>query len=721
MRRWVAWLLRAVCLVSVASSAAELRDTFSDTWAATDALGRTLPGFEECGPPRPGRQVGIFYFLWLGEHANGQGPFDNSRILAANPGALQTKDSPPWGPMAAFHHWGEPLFGYYEADDAYVLRKHAQMLADAGVDAVLFDVTNQITYQRQYLALLETFRQVRQAGGRTPQVAFLCPFGDPSKVVRELYRDLYGPGLYAELWYSWEGKPLILADPSKLPVGTGNLSLDVAIRLEAGKTLGQSFLVTRPAEAVGALAPTWETTDAAVTLTLFRDGPDGERLATKRFQAIRDNSWLDLEFAPALPAGKYYLEMAGASGTVGWWSDSRGPLPDGEAFADDKPVPGDRTLRLLHPDDEGAAILRRFTFRIPQASYFQGPVVPDMWSWLEVAPQHVFRTSRGEKEQMSVGVAQNAVGHRLGSMSEPDAKGRSFHGGARDTRPGAVALGLNFAEQWDRALQEAPRFVFVTGWNEWIAMRFEEFAGVRQPVIFVDQFDQEHSRDIEPMKGGHGDSYYYQLVSCIRRYKGVRQAPVAGPARTIRLEGGFDQWDEVTPEYRDDAHDEARRDHPGYNHHTRYTNTTGRNDFVTLKVARDERNLYFHAETREPISPPTDSHWMTLYLDADGDPRTGWLGFDIVVNRLSRGATTGILEARVGEQWVERGEIPLRIEGNRMMLAVPREAVGLGGPTRPLRFHFKWADNLQRDDDPDEFLLNGDAAPNGRFCYTYSE
>jgi hypothetical protein len=112
---------------------------------------------------------------------------------------------------------------------------------------------------------------------------------------------------------------------------------------------------------------------------------------------------------------------------------------------------------------------------------------------------------------------------------------------------------------------------------------------------------------------------------------------------------------------------------------------------------------------------------MTLYLDADGDPRTGWLGFDIVVNRLSRGATTGILEARVGEQWVERGEIPLRIEGNRMMLAVPREAVGLGGPTRPLRFHFKWADNLQRDDDPDEFLLNGDAAPNGRFCYTYSE
>jgi hypothetical protein len=25
--------------------------------------------------------------------------------------------------------------------------------------------------------------------------------------------------------------------------------------------------------------------------------------------------------------------------------------------------------------------------------------------------------------------------------------------------------------------------------------------------MFVDQFDQEHSRDIEPMRGGHGDDY----------------------------------------------------------------------------------------------------------------------------------------------------------------------------------------------------------------------
>ena len=105
---------------------AQTRDVMSDTWVGTDALGREVPGHAECGPPRADRQVGMFYFLWLGEHAGGKGPFDVSRILAQDRGALQDADNPLWGQMHAFHHWGEPLFGYYQTDDAYVLRKHAQ-------------------------------------------------------------------------------------------------------------------------------------------------------------------------------------------------------------------------------------------------------------------------------------------------------------------------------------------------------------------------------------------------------------------------------------------------------------------------------------------------------------------------------------------------------------------------------------------------------------------
>ncbi len=50
-------------------------DTHSDTWTATDALGRRLPNYAEAGPPRKDRFVGIFYFLWLGMDVRG-GPYD---------------------------------------------------------------------------------------------------------------------------------------------------------------------------------------------------------------------------------------------------------------------------------------------------------------------------------------------------------------------------------------------------------------------------------------------------------------------------------------------------------------------------------------------------------------------------------------------------------------------------------------------------------------------
>ena len=197
------------------SAAAVTWDTFSDTWVATDALGRRVLTCADVGPPRPERFVGIFYFLWHGAHVNG-GPYDVTKILNRDPQAMLKKDSPLWGPMLAPHHWGESIFGYYLTDDAGVLRKHAQMLADAGIDTLIFDVTNQVTYKPYYMALLRVFSEVRSQGGKTPQVAFLCPFGDPSQTARELFDALYKPGRYPELWFQWEGKPLIMADPARV-------------------------------------------------------------------------------------------------------------------------------------------------------------------------------------------------------------------------------------------------------------------------------------------------------------------------------------------------------------------------------------------------------------------------------------------------------------------------------------------------------------------------
>ncbi|MCX6903300.1 MAG: hypothetical protein NTW03_07450, partial [Verrucomicrobia bacterium] len=646
-----------------------------------------------------------------------QGPFDISKIIAADPSAMNHPTSPLWGPLHVPHHWGESWFDYYVSDDEGVLAKHAQMLADAGIDVVIFDVTNQLTYPRSWRALCRVWNRIRRHGGRTPQIAFLCPFGDPRKVVRELWQDLYEPGLYSDLWFCWEGKPLILADGSFLNyTHAGNEKWNVPARLEPGHTLGQSFVTDKPAEAVGGCFPTWSTTNAALTLTCYRQGAVREPVASQRFENVSDNGWLFLRFAPALPAGAYDLEMSAGQGRVGWWSHARDLLPRGQALADGVPTAGNRALRIVAADEQNVRVRRFFTFRKPQPDYFRGPTRPDMWGWLEVYPQHVFTNSRGEKEQMTVGVAQNAVTNRLGSMSEREARGRSFHQGAFDRSPGAVLRGYNVAEQWERALQEDPPFIFVTGWNEWIAGRFNEFGGVKLPVMFVDQFDQEHSRDIEPMKGGHGDNYYYQMISYIRRFKGARALP---PTRTrpIRMDGHFEDWAGVEPEFRDDVGDPVQRDHPGWGKGSRYVNKTGRNDIVAAKASCDAANVYFYVRTREPLSPCADPNWMLLFINADGNPTNGWLGYDFVVNRTGLTPQRTTLEQQQGEgyHWGAPVEIEYRAVGHELELAIPRAALGL--TSRPATLDFKWADNIPQTGEASDFTLYGDAAPNDRFNY----
>ena len=374
----------------------------------------------------------------------------------------------------------------------------------------------------------------------------------------------------------------------------GSLDRNTPVELSPGHTLGQSFSVNSPFDAVTGTFPTWSTANSAMTLTLRRHGPKGEKIAARRFENVKDNARVTIRLEEPLPPGPYYFQMSEAKGKIGWWSHTGATYANGKAYADGVPVAGRRTLLVSVTDN---SIRSFFTFRAPQPGYFQGPTKKNMWSWLEVYPQHVFVNDRAEREQMSVGIAQNAVqdpnappigdftGLRTGCLSEEGALGRSFHNGKDTDDPGATLHGYNFAEQWEHALQEDPLFIFVTGWNEWFGGRFEEFIGVQKPVMFVDTFNQEHSRDVEPMKGGHGDNYYYQMVNYIRRYKGARPLPPASAPKSIDIAGPMCQWDDVAPEYRDTIGDTTHRDHPTYNTATRARNVTGRNDIVLSKVA----------------------------------------------------------------------------------------------------------------------------------------
>ncbi|HVK06734.1 MAG TPA: hypothetical protein VM490_24930 [Armatimonadaceae bacterium] len=707
---------------------------------ATDALGRTLPTFAEAGPPRAGRTVGMFYFLWLGEHGSA-GPYDITKILKQDPGAMQKPDSPLWGALGVPHHWAESVFGYYRSDDPWVLRKHAQMLSDAGVDVVVFDVTNQLTYPRSYNALCRVWSQVRAEGGRTPQIAFLCPFGSPAAVVESLYDDLYGPGRHADLWFRWQGKPLIMADPAAIRPEALRTSRRTPGLLEKGRTYGQSFTATAPFTGVGGSFPTYSSTGSRFTLSLYEGAkPGGKLLRRQTFPNAKDNAVALLEdpvSSLSFPPGAYYLEMTAPVGTVGWWSESGDRYAGGQAWEDGAPASGDRTLYLRDAGQESAtarldasggmtaeqaaaraARLRAFfTFRKPQPDYFAGQTAPNQWGWLEVYPQKPFGKSADGKrpEQLPVGVAQNAADGKLSMLSHPRAHGRSFHDGAQPPPEKRDHAGRNFAEQWRRALSLDPDFVFVTGWNEWIAGRFDATAPFYDPgpVNFVDQFDHEFSRDIEPVVGGHGDAYYYQFAAYVRRYKGVRPplppaAPLTTNARALAIDGRFADWQAVGTAkgagaaYEDDRFDDAPRDHPAWSASVgangRYVNRSAVNDITTLKVAHDARYVYFYARTRRPVRDGNGPGTLALTLTT-GDGRKTLL-------RIPGGSS--------GSGGVRRA-----LRGSEVEVAVPRAALGFK-PGAPIALAFQWRDHVgDADADPLNLYRNGDAAPNGRFRYVY--
>ncbi len=83
--------------------------------------------------------------------------------------------------------------------------------------------------------------------------------------------------------------------------------------------------------------------------------------------------------------------------------------------------------------------------------------------------------------------------------------------------------GRTWYAQWYFAFAVRPKIVTLTWWNEWAAQRLPIDGG---QFGFVDNFNQEYSRDIEPMEGGHGDQYYRWLIEYISAYKGHLDCPV---------------------------------------------------------------------------------------------------------------------------------------------------------------------------------------------------
>ena len=582
-----------------------------DTWVAVDGLGRTLPTYEEVGERDDEKFVGLFYWTWHYNFASTQEADNATEVLKEYPEALHDFNHPAWENTydGKPYYWNEPLFGYYQNLDEYVVRKHAEMIADAGVDVIIFDCTNgSETWAPAYETLFRVFDEAIKEGVNVPQISFLLPFSDEEHAAvsfRQLYEDIYSKGRYKHLWFIWDGKPLIMARESALD--------------------------------------------------------------------------------------KY--------------------------------------------DPYEKEIIDFFTFRKNSATYFDknNSITKNTWGWCSTYPQTKFGTSLfGGAEQMCVSVAQNAADGQLVAMnSGGNVQGRSFtHGDysysfkkgnetvtVNSETENAMLYGLNFQQQWDYAIACDPDFIFVTGWNEWIAGRWKEWQGTEN--AFPDQFSDEYSRDIEPAAGILKDHYYYQLCANIRRFKGVTEPMKTEGGQTINIYGADSQWNWVNNEYFHYTGSTRDRDAAGWVG-LHYENHTMRNDFSNVKVTYDNKNVYFRIETADDITPYTDKAWMRILLDTDSSGEAAnWEGFEYIINRDSADADTLKIEKSTGGWSFETtGTAQYRIDGNVMYVSVPKTALGFGAKNE-IHFNFKLSDNMQTDGDIMDFYQNGDVAPGGRFMFAF--
>ncbi|MCR5693496.1 MAG: hypothetical protein K6G89_00785 [Clostridia bacterium] len=582
-------------------------------WGAVDALGRRLPSAEETGPAR-NKFVGLFYWTWHTSSARRFPARNVTEIISRNPEAVNDFDHPCWEQTGSGtpYFWGKPIYGYYDDHDEFVVRKNAELIADAGIDVIFFDTTNgDFLWTDEYLFLADVYKNAITQGLRVPKFAFMLnfwPAPTSRTMLRNVYKDFYSKPENECLFFYWEGKPLIMAHPDCL--------------------------------------------------------------------------------------------------------DPNDPL--------DKEILGFFTFRRNEP-----------TYFAADTPYKADEPFGNYWGWCSVYPQTKYGVKEdGTVEQMTVNVAQNANDQGLHAMNSNGGKGvygRSYAKGdysytydkygvkttvSADT-PELSLYGRNFQQQWDYALKVDPEFIFVTGWNELIAGRFDNWEGTDN--AFPDQYDYEHSRDCEPTSTILGDNYYYQLCANVRRYKGIDSDPKPIVKKTVEIGGDASQWKDVTSEFAAYSGSTLERDAVGWVG-DKYYQPKAPNEILLTKCAYDDENLYFMCECAGDIKTGCDA-FMKLLITTPAADADSFEGFDYMVSpapRTGKAAPERIAKGFRRSLSGEFGKVSVR--GNLLELSVSRKAVGLDCKGKP-SFGFKWCDaNLQKGDILDVYT-KGNAVPAGRFFF----
>lgn len=560
----------------------------------TDALGRYFT--EAAGYKTDTKYVGIWYSLWLGQHTEQQAAiYDNSKLLSTEEGkaALESMTDNELSKVNEFHFCAEPLYGYYNMNDKWIVTRHMELLTMAGIDYLCFDTTNSVIYADVAKLVIETLLEFQKQGFKVPKVMFYTN-SHSGTTAKKIYETFYQTEKYNDIWFSPNGKPLI-----------------------AG--------ITRD------------------------NGGASDQLANAGFDNYMDESLADR------------FEIVESQWPQGW---------------------------IKHDN-----------------------AIPWMdWDY----PQNIHKNYGA----ISVSVAQHGSTIQFSDMEPRSSKGYNHKTGEIES----YVAGANFETEWEsvfdyEAQGKKIKNVMVTGWNEWMAIKYTMFGR----VTFCDVYNDEYSRDIEPSAGVGGDNFYMQLARNIRKYKLTDRVKYKYQKMTMDIdnEDSLFQWEAVKAHYVDFAGDAIERNGQDAVKKGRYTDNSNRNDITDVKVVHNNSDLFVYVKTKDDITAynGADKNWMTLLIGAT-ENNNGFNGYDYIINRSPKtDGTTSIEKSTGGYNWANAGSADYRVYGNVIVYKIPLATLGLTADN--CHIVFKVTDNVTKPDDIMNYYVSGDCAPIGRLSYSY--
>lgn len=370
----------------------------------------------------------------------------------------------------------------------------------------------------------------------------------------------------------------------------------------------------------------------------------------------------------------------------------------------------------------------------------------DSMPWIDFTyPQRPSTLSSGG-QYLTVSVAQHPSLAFSSSYNHPSNmnyrdyngnRGRGWSYSKNTNIASDVRRGANLEHQWATAFDNYDSImeVMVTGWNEWIASKTTTYgSGYADNVCFVDQFNEEFSRDMEMTKGLYGDNFYLQNMRNTRAFKSNASYKNISNSGTKTL-NNLDMWTDgrIYVDFEGDALERSGDIFTNYMNlypdntsvtKISYSNHTNRNDISNIQVINDSDYLYFRVNCVDNINIADRNINFLAYLSIKNSNEKSWNGYNYVLdigNTNFGSSTTNIKKFSNNNTFslVNYSSVDSFLSGQVYICKIPLSKLGIKDSTT-FTIDFKVSDGVTNPGDIMQYYIDGDSAPIGRLNYRYN-